>query len=259
MTVFGAGKTRIKTKTAPTNFGQIIMMPTRLTNFSMEVSSDEKVAQAMIDGTLQDVYSAIGAETREVTLESQVADWWEMGFYVMDELPQTSSNIPWPASATGTVASAAIADAALVSGNLASVRCWQTADASGNPVNIPLKAGSAPLSSGEFEASVGSIAFHTDQEGGSVTYEYARTYTSGSTLGREPTFDRWGTIEAAGIIYMGGMPSGIGVVFKRLQRTSKANLEVNDGVPTLSTTFKATIPAGDRSAIELIDLGSLVA
>lgn len=266
MAIFGASKTRVKTKFAPTNYGQIIMMPTRPMAWSMETSDDEKVAQALIDGTLQDVYSAIGSTTRTVTFETQVLDWWDFGFYCLDELPQTSNNIPWPAHVQATVTKSGtdpdfvyeVSDTGIVSTNLTSVLVWQTSDSSGNPVNKPLKKGTSTPAAGEFIAAAGKISFHSSLEGCGVTYEYAKTYTSGETYGRNITYDKWGTIEAAGVIHMGG-PTDVGILFKSLQRTSRASIEINDGVPTLSTTFKALVPSGQRSPIELYNLDSLVA
>ena len=264
MAIFGAGQTRMKTTTLDTQgFGENIILPGRLTNISLDISSDEKVAQALIDGKLKDVYSAIGAQTVTATIEAQVADWWEMGFFVMDELPQLSSAVPWPAYVDGvTIPSTApheIVDTSITAGNKAAIKVYRTGDTDGRN-GKPFKVGTATPAADTFYATeTGTkLVFNAANAGETIAYEIPVSYTSGSTLGREATYDTFGNLEFYGLIYMGGMPSGIGLHVFSMQRTAVGNLEINDGVPTLSTTFKCTVPAGKRAPFELIDIESLV-
>jgi hypothetical protein len=264
MAIFGAGQTRIKTTTLDLGtFGENIVLPGRLTNISLDISSDEKLAQALVDGKLKDVYSAIGAETVTATIEAQVADWWEMGFFVMDELPQVSSALPWPVYVDGVTIPGTpfeIVDTNITALNKNAIQVYRTGDNDGRN-GMPFKKGIAtPAVDTFFATETGTkIVFNAANEGQTIAYEVPLSYTSGETLGRESTYDTFGNLEFYGLIYMGGMPSGIGLHIYSMQRTSKANLEVNDGVPTLSTTFKCTVPAGKRSPFELVNLETLVA
>lgn len=263
MAIFGAGQTRMKTTTLDTQtFGENIVLPGRLTNIGIDISSDEKVAQALIDGKLKDVYSAIGAETVTATIEAQVADWWEMGFFVMDELPQVSSSLPWPTYVGGvTIPSGTpeIVDTNITAGNAAAIQVYRTGDTSGRN-GMPFKQGIATPAADTFyvDTAATKLVFNAANVGETIAYEIPVNYTSGETLGREATYDTFGNLEFYGLIYMGGMPSGIGLHVYSMQRTAKANLEINDGVPTLSTTFKCTVPAGKRAPFELINLETLV-
>lgn len=263
MAIFGAGQTRMRTTTLDTQtFAQNIVLPGRLTNISLDISSDEKIAQAMIDGKLKDVYSAIGSETVTATVEAQVADWWEMGFFVMDELPQTSSALPWPVYVDGVTIPATpheIVDTNITANNKGAIKVYRTGDTDGRN-GMPFKSGTTPPAINTFHATeTGTkLVFNASNAGESIAYEIPVNYATGETLGREATYDTFGNLEFYGLIYMGGMPSGIGLHIFSMQRTAKANLEVNDGVPTLSTTFKCTVPAGRRSPFELINLETLV-
>ena len=263
MAIFGAGQTRFATTNLDTQtYGENIILPGRLTNFSLDISSDEKVAQALLTGKLRDVYSAIGSETVTATIEAQVADWWEMGFFVMDELPQSSSNVAWPTYVEGVTIPATapyeIVDTSITADNKGAIRVYRTGDTSGRN-GQPFKAGTATPDPDTFHATeTGTkLVFNAANAGETISYELPSTYTSGETLGYASTADNFGNLEFYGLIYMGGMPSGIGLHVYSMQRTSVANLEINDGVPTLSTTFKCTVPAGKRTPFALFNIETL--
>lgn len=259
MAIFGAGQTRMSTLNLDTQtYGENIVLPGRLTNISLDISSDEKIAQAMINGKLQDVYSTIGAQTITATVEAQVIDWWELGFFVMDELPQISSSLPWPVYVDGVSIPAGtpeIVDTTITAGNAAAIKVYRVGDADGRN-GKPLKQGTATPAVDTFYVDTANtkLVFNAANVGNSIAYEIPSTLTSGETLGREATYDTFGNLEFYGKVYMGGMPQGVDFHVLSMQRTSVANFEINDGVPTLSTTFKCTVPSGRRSPIEFLNL-----
>lgn len=263
MAIFGAGQTRMGTLNLDTQgFGENIILPGRLTNISLDISSDEKIAQAMIDGKLRDVYSAIGAQTVTATIEAQVADWWEMGFFVMDELPQVSSSLPWPVYTDSVVIPAGtpeIVDTNITTVNAAAIKVWRQADTDGRN-GKPFTVGTATPAIDTFyvNGAANKLVFNAGNIGDTIAYEVPITLTSAETLGRESSYSTYGNLEFYGRIYMGGMPQGIDLHIFSMQRTSVANLEVNDGVPTLSTTFKCTVPAGRRSPFEFLNRETIV-
>lgn len=258
----GAGQLRMQTLDLDLGtYAQNLIYPGLILDFSLATDTNEKVAQALLDGRLEDVESAMGAVSRTVTITQQSMDWWGLGF-ALDEIPAVSTNVPWDLYkdniAVPSTAPYEVVDAGITAANQASIHVTQIGDSLGRN-RRPLKQGAAtPLADTVFvDGAGGKLVFNAAQAGATIAYQIPKTWDTGETIGYNETYDTWGAIKFVGQLYIPNMPQRVGIVFWRLTRSGIGNIEVNDGVPTLQSTFKATRPAGRRAPFSLFHLGTL--
>jgi hypothetical protein len=230
---------------------------------SLELSTETSkiVARAMKNGRVVDVASALGSESTTATLTYEQVNKDHLSYFLNMKWEQSSS-IPWPVTKTAKIPDTApyeIADADITTENEAGVLVYLESDANNANEKSLIPATEAP-DSGEAQAdgTSGKLIFNVAEAGGTITYKVPKTWTSGRTLGWEPTIRTFGAVEFIGVVYLAS-DQEIGVRIHQMTPDNKPTFGLSDGVPNIVQEFTCGVPSGRPAAMSFFDLDSLQA
>ncbi|AFY60362.1 hypothetical protein [Synechococcus sp. PCC 6312] len=248
----GVGRLALITRSlSATAIAQELMIPGKFSQFNLNVETENKKAEAWIDGVKENVSSAIGKRTTTLQLAFQYLDWFHLQL-AQDELA-TNVNVTLPIYKTVTVPATPfkITDADISSAGIASsVKAYVTDRGSWGEAGY-LVAESGTLAAREFEAdhTDTSITFHSGLAGASVTYVVDKAFTSIPSIGKAPDAIKIGEVSFIGKGYGPEFPNGVFIHIPSLTRSGSPSLQTDD-VPTFEIPFDCNVASGYRTPVQ---------
>ena len=237
------------------------MMTLGLLSFELTAESTPKESQAFnSQGELVTKSLVKGSTSYSFTLSYNEIDWGNLGF-ALNQFPRTASSAAIPLLKYGTVPASGtyeIADAALVSGNIAQVSVTITSSGTWGEAGQTLTVVAGAPSAGEVQVAAGTLTFNAAQAGAPVAYPVYTTYSTVQDVGGPTGGTAWGEFEFWGKIFIPSMTSGAVLYIPQATISEEPTVTVDDSVPTISVVCGLGTPAGWDKPYRIFNLDTAV-
>lgn len=218
------------------------LYPNSFFEFTYSAESSPLEAQGQVGGRQQTVAAAQGATTHNFTLTTQYVTYPNRPL-IMGHLPKTHTSVLFPVRADVILDNTlTITDATNIT--VANREYIIVYDSVIGPLTPTADATTAPASVNEVQVNTttGTLVFHADAEGHTITWTKPMSYASVKGFGGSGSATALGRMCFRGKVY--GWDEESLVEFPALDLVNVTELPLTGEVPTFSLQFLAAIPDG---------------
>jgi hypothetical protein len=230
-----------------------------LLSFELSAESESKESQKFNSfGELVTASQVKGSTSYSFTLSYNEVEWGNLGF-ALNQFPRTASSVPIPQLKFGSVPAASpytIADAALVTGNIADVSVSITESGSWGEAGQWLAVVETTPGPGQVRVQAGTLTFNAAQAGAPIAYTVYTTYSSVQDLGGPSGGAAWGQFEFWGKVLIPSISQGVIVHIPQATIAEDPTITIDDSVPTVEVVCGMGTPTGWDKPFRILNMNT---